>query len=68
MDSDGRVCPSDLLTPDERSKSENVRNLAHDIELGARLVRNGLRRDEIGLETGGVGVEELLDAFGALRL
>ena len=34
--------------------------------LGAWFVRNRLGGDEIGLKTGGVGIEELLDAFGAL--
>lgn len=32
------------------------------------LVWNGLRRHEIGLKAGGVRIEELLDAFGALGL
>jgi len=30
------------------------------------LVGDGLGGDEIGLEAGGVGIEQLLDAFGAL--
>jgi len=38
------------------------------MKLGARFVGDGLGGDEIGLETGGVGIEELLDAFGALGL
>ncbi len=36
------------------------------IALRAWFVREGLGGDEIGLEAGGVGIEELLDAFGAL--
>ncbi len=34
--------------------------------LGGRLVWDGLGGDEIGLKTGGVRIEQLLDAFGAL--
>ncbi len=38
------------------------------IGLRAWFVRDGLGGDEVGLETGGVGIEQLLDAFGALGL
>src|SRR6266403_1528077 len=33
--------------------------------LGAWFVGDGLGGDEVGLKTGGVGIEQLLDAFGA---
>ena len=36
-------------------------------KLRAWFVRDWLRRDEIGLKTRGVGIEQLVDAFGALR-
>ena len=42
--------------------------MEQDIKLSAWFVWDGLRRDEIGLKTGGVGIEELLDAFVALGL
>ena len=38
------------------------------MELRSWLVGDGLGGDEIGLETGGVGIEELLNTFGALGL
>ena len=36
------------------------------MELRAWFFRNGLRCDEIGLKTGGVGIEQMLNSFGAL--
>ena len=38
------------------------------MQLRGWLVWDGLGRDEIGLKAGGVGIEELLNAFGALGL
>src|SRR5260370_2073458 len=32
------------------------------------FVRDGLRGDEIGVKAAGVGIEQVLNAFGALRL
>jgi hypothetical protein len=39
---------------------------SQNIQLRARFVGDRLGGDEIGLKAGGVGIEKLLDAFGAL--
>jgi len=42
--------------------------VGQSIKLRAGFVWDRLGGDEIGLEAGAVGIEELLDAFGALGL
>ena len=42
--------------------------MTQEVNLRAWPVGDGLGGDEIGMETGGVGIEQLLDAFGALGL
>jgi len=49
-------------------KADIPRNTVRVIGLRAWFVGNGLGGDEIGLKAGGVGIEQLLDAFGALGL
>jgi hypothetical protein len=47
--------------------SNEGRLLAQDIKLRAGLVRDRLSGEEIVAETAGVGIEQMLDAFVALR-
>ena len=49
-----------------RINQEMTAAMAQDFRLRAWFVGDGLGGDEIRLEAGGVGIEELLDAFGAL--
>jgi hypothetical protein len=59
-----RECFGDRRVASDKRKMETA--VAREIKLRAWLVWDGLRRDEITVKTGGVGVEQSLNAFVTL--